>query len=451
MRYPPFRWREIGLMLSQTTATLVFAMTMLLCHAATSTAQEVAAPDLPSGAFVIPVAPRILTLPEARQLARSHSPLLDAASWAAVAADRRIQDAGRRDNPALGTTFENFGASLPSGTSELTVDITQSIDLGGARRARSDVALAGRDIARAEWWVETRTLDAYVSESFLDAWIARERLRKAREARELAVELLDTANDRLKAGAASVVERARAEANIALRSAEMRVAESTWGIARRRLAQTWGAGDAQIDSLVLPIPEWSAPAPLDSLIPRLEQHPEVVRARAEARIAALRIRAARAARVPDLALRFGARQFSESGDIGFVAGAGVPIPFWNRGLGTVSAAAAERSGADVRVRAAQIRLGGELRSAYERLTASAATWQDITQQVLPSVEAAFAALRTAYRMGRIGYVDVLEGQRAVIETRLLALNAARDVWSARLELERLTDVTTRGPRDLEGR
>ncbi len=451
MRYPPLPWREIGLLPWRNAVVLVLAMTLLPRVAAVSMAQEVAAPDPPAGDSVIPAVPRVLTLGEARQLARSHSPLLDAASWAAVAADRRIRDAGRRDNPSLGTTYENFGGSLPSGSGELTIDITQSFNLGSARRARSGVALGDRDIARAEWWVEGRSLDRYVSESFLDAWISRERMVKAREARVLAEELLVTANDRLRAGAASVVERARAEANLALRSSEAIGAESAWGIARRRLAQSWGAGDAEVDSLVLPAPDVTHPAPMDSLIPRLEQHPEVVRARAEARMAALRIRAARAARVPDLAVRFGARQFSEPGSTGFVAGIGIPIPIWNRGGGSVSAAEADRSGADVRVRAAQIRLGGELRSAYERLAASTSIWQEITRNGLPSVEAAFGALRSAYRMGRVGYVDVLEGQRAAIETRLLALDAARDAWSARLELERLTDLTTRRPRDQEGR
>ncbi len=450
MRCPPFRWREVRLLPSSLALVFVLAVVGSPGAIASSTAANIAAPAPPVPvAAEAPVVPRTLSLPEARQLARRHAPSLAAAAWNSAASDARLADVGRRENPILGTSFENWGGSLPPGVAELTLDVTQSFDLGGDRGARRGVALGERDLARADWWSEALVLDAYVCESFLDAWLAHERVWKAREARSLASELLATANDRLKAGAAPVVERARAEANLALRGTELRGAESAWSIARRRLALSWGSGDTAIDSLVLPEPELLEPAPLDSLIPLLEQHPEVLRARAAARTAALRVRAAQAARIPDLSVRFGARRFSEAGDAGFVAGVGIPLPVWNRGAGTLGAAQADRSGADVRVRAVQLRLGAELRSAHERLISARSIWREITEQVLPSVEAAFEALRGAYRMGRIGYVDVLDGQRAAIETRLLALDAAHDAWSARLELERLTTMATRGPREQE--
>lgn len=442
MRYPPFRWRVIGLLPWQSAVALVLAMTHPLV-VTDSKAADVAPPPVPVAAGP-PVVPRILSLPEARQLARRHAPSLRAAAWASEAADARLTDAGRRENPTLGTTYENWGGSLPPGLGELTLDLTQSFDLGGDRRARRGVALGERDLARVEWWSESFALDAHVCESFLDAWLAHERVWNARAARTLAMELLATVNDRVKAGAASVVERARAEAHLALRSTELMRAEGVWNGARRGLVLSWGAPDADIDSLVLPQPPLSPPAPIDSLTPGLGQHPEVLRARAVANAAGLRVRAAHAARVPDLVVRFGARRFSDAGDAGFVAGVGIPIPVWNRGSGTLIAAEADRSGAELRVRAAQLRLGAELRSAHERVVTSASIWREITEQALPAVEAAFDALRGSYRMGRIGYVDVLDGQRAAIETRLLALDAARDAWSARLDLERFTNMAPRG-------
>jgi outer membrane protein TolC len=47
-------------------------------------------------------------------------------------------------------------------------------------------------------------------------------------------------------------------------------------------------------------------------------------------------------------------------------------------------------------------------------------------------------ITNAYRAGRLGYLDIQEGQRALLEIELMRIETLAEVWRARAELDRLT-------------
>ena len=384
---------------------------------------------------------RILTLESALDLTLHFSPRLEQSAWRVRAAAGRALDAGRRPNPILGATAENWGGSLGSERIESTVEIGQKLEMGGDRRARAAVARAEVLLSSAEFGVESRGLIGEVVTHFLDAWLAQQRRWSQREAVRLASEAVQAAGERIRAGAASTVERLRAQSVLVLREAELRRAEGEWQVARRTLALDWGMAQAPFDSLLLMGSDLSAPGSVDSLVSELQRHPERLRIDAETQVAEARLREARAARTPDLEARLGVRHLNEVNGTGLVAGIALPLPLWNTQRGALGAAEAERSATRGRAQAISRRLESELRSDYDRLLSAIDVYAEVRDRALPAADEALIELRAGYRAGRLNYLDLAEGQRTALETRLLALESEREIWSARLALERLVHVT----------
>jgi len=378
-----------------------------------------------------------LTLPQALELAARHSPSLEAAAARLAAAQAQQTDAGRRPNPVLTFEAENFAGSVDPAQRELTLAAGQTFELGGKRDARAGAAAAAATLAAAERDAEGRHVAEATAARFVDGWVVQERSRRLGRAERLAADAVDAADARHRAGAAPVVERLRAEALHAQRSAEARRARVEADLARGRLAAQWGATSAGFDSLVLDEPPDEPVAAAESLAAELERHPDRAIAAASAALAAARAREARSARTPDLSLLGGVRHLGEDGDVGLIALVAMELPVWNARRGGLAAAEAQLGAAAAGERAASLRLRDELRGARERYVIAVDTHRTLRDEVGPHTAAALEQLTAGYRGGRFGSLELLEGQRAMVEVELALIDAAAEAWRSRAELERL--------------
>ena len=389
-----------------------------------------------AGSVSIPpdsVAGGALTLRAALQLALARNPELAAAGLRREAAEGRRQDAGRRLNPLVAGSVENFGGSLGDGQRETSVTLEQTIELGGDRGARTRLAQAEVDQAGAARARRERDALAETSEQFLDAWLLQERVRSLSRGERLAQEAIAAAAERYRAGAAPVVERMRAEGVRTLRATERRRARAEFEAARQRLALSWGGSEATFDSLALGDP---TPGPVPPAAPTFEPA-ELQAVVAERAIADGRVRLARAARVPDLTINGGVRRLEEAPGTGFVASVGLPLPLWNRQSGTLAAAETDLRAARLEEQATSLRLQTELRLSERRLASAAASYDTLRAQLVPSAEQTLELVRGGYRAGRFGYLELFDAQRAVLEAQLAVDEAKADLWRARLEYARL--------------
>jgi len=383
---------------------------------------------------------RVLTLEDAIRLTRDRGAALRAAILATDAARARARDAGRVPNPSLSAALENTGGSLGSERAEASLLIEQPLELGGDRTARAGLARALATLSQARQEELERTSEAATAERFCDAWALQERLTRLRQAEQVADRAVEAAGERLKAGAAPPFERTRAVAFRSLREIERRRAEAELEVARRGLALQWGDDAASFDSLLLPEPAPPALPPLEELHSRLDSHPLRRRAAAESAAESWRVREARAARVPDLLLGAGLRHLAEAPGTGLALGLSVPLPLWNRQRGAVAGATAEHAAAAARERQAVLEVRAELESAYGRYRAAVSAWEGIRDHVRPATEEALRLITGGYRSGRLGYLEIQEGQRSLLEADFLLIEASADIWRTRKALERLVGV-----------
>jgi cobalt-zinc-cadmium efflux system outer membrane protein len=386
----------------------------------------------------IPVVSGPLTLERALTLAGKYQFALRAADLRATAAQARIHDAGRAPNPTLAGTEENFGGGLGSEHLKSAVELSQTLEFGGDRRARAAVAAGEYRLATADASVLRREALVLTAERFIGAWSLQAKLARLREGEELTRQAILAATQRYRAGASPILERTRAESQALSQAVDRQRTEAELSIARRYLALSWGDGRASFDSLV------ADPTPGETdFAPQWISHPELERASASETLAVARIEAARAARVPDITVSGGLRHLNEVPGTGFVAAVELPLPIWNRGGGNISATRQEYEATLADKRATARRLEVELANSVERLRSAAAAYDTLRLRVRPARQDLLVELLRAYRAGRLNYLDLIAEQRNLLETDLALVDSQADLWRSRVRLELLTGARSR--------
>lgn len=387
-------------------------------------------------------APPPLTLGAVLQRAAEQNPSLAAQGYTERAAEALIEQASLRPNPTLDVTLENFaGTGAVQGVRgiETTVQASQTLERGGKREKR--VALAGREreTAAKEFAVRRAEVLAASAAAYIEVLAAQQRLALAAEPLRLARETVAAVESRVKAGAASPAESARARAALAASLADHARANAFLLAARASLAATWGGEPSEVASVAgtLRIPA-SLPAQ-DTFVAKLASHPrlELQQTVIASRRAALDLEQAQA--VQDVNVGGGVRFLREGSDAAFVAGVSVPLPFHNKNQGNIRAARETLAGAEHGVRAVEVELRTALTSAWQELTASHTAAQNLRGEALPATEEAFGVVRHAYEQGQLPLIDVLDAQRALVALRKELLDAEVAYAIALTRAESLTD------------
>ncbi len=381
-----------------------------------------------------------LTLDRALALAGRYDLRLRATGLRTDASRARIADANRRPNPILSVSEENFGGTLGGSHREATLAIGQVFERGGDRSARKANAEAEASVAGAEAGLLRRELGVVTAERFITAWSMQARLAHLQEGEHLTAQAIIAARDRHRAGATPELEVLRARSRATAQAVERQRAASELGIARQELALSWGATEATFDSLVAPEQTRTE----DRVPPQI--HPELTRASAAEAVASARIRAAQAARSPDLTLSAGVRRLEEAGGTGFLVGVELPLPLWSRGDGNLAAARMELVAATMERQALEQRIELALVAATERVRAASELLDTLRLRVRPAREHVVAELLRGYRAGRSSYLDLIAEQSNLIETDLQLVEAQADVWRAQVRVDQLTGTGPLAPR-----
>lgn len=461
-----------------------------------------------------------LTLDEALALALDQSPRLEVFGWDQRAADARIVQAGLRPNPELEIEFEDvrldsgpdlrrrssslgatvspgsfavpigggntvnvpapaFGSSASLGLeresgarsgfreAEVTVSLSQTIEVGGKRAKRLRLARRERDLATWDYEAARADVIAETVSAFLAVLGAQERLQLANE---LLVSSADTEKAiavRVNAGKVSPLELNRASIALANERIAVSDAEHRLAAARARLVSMWGGREANFTNVagtlgaVYPIP------PIATLIDAIGANPDVARWADEITAREAQFELARAKRLPDPTVWLGISSAGlperDSTAVTLNRGSGVnvarnqshfedtreerlefgvrwPLPIFNRNQGAAEEARHLASKAAAQRRAAESRVFADLSGAYESLAAASARTDTLQQDVLPQAEEAHTKTLRGYEAGKFELLNVLDAQRALFRARNDYLDALSAFHQYAVQVERLSGI-----------
>jgi len=421
-------------LLAQTVPAYAQPMAQADAHAATPRAAAVAA-----AAVAGETAP--LTLQQALQAAYDRNPDLRAAGRAIGIADGLRAQAGVLPNPELGLSTE--GTDRRSRVE--TVEISQAIELGGKRSAR--IAAAEQERALAQVTVSGRRaeLRADVMAAYLDALTVQERVALARSAIEVASRATNAAARRVAAGKISPVEQTRSSVAEAAVRLELTQATAELSQARRKLATLMGSTGTVEQPLVTPELEFAAIPPVAELEQRLESAPRLRQARVQVGREEALVRVERSLRVPDLRVTVGSQRDRErNGATQTRLGVSIPLPLFNRNQGNLAASLQRADQARDELDAERLRLHGALMDARERAEVAQLQLDSLRRDMVPAAQQAYDAAVTGFELGKFGFLDVLDTQRALILARTEYLRALSARYLAATDIERLVPTPGAG-------
>jgi cobalt-zinc-cadmium efflux system outer membrane protein len=385
----------------------------------------------------------VLRLPQAQALALMQNPDLAAFAWEVRAGEARTLQAGLPPNPEMGVEVENVAGSgdfQGVDGAEVTVGLSQVIELAGKRRKRTHVAALERDLAA--WDYETARLDVLtqVAQAFADVLRVQERLAVDADLVRLAEQIYRIVAERVKAGKVSPLEATRARVALATsRIARQRVQRELTA-AKERLAATWGGTRATFERVTGDL-ETLNPIPSAAVVAqRIVQNPDIARwATAMARRHAA-VTLAEANRTPDPTLGAGVRYFNnvdEADAHALLLAVSVPLPVFDRNQGNILEARYQLARTEVERRAAAVRVQTALAETHAALSEAFSEASTLRDEVLPGAQQAFDAAREGYRQGKFQFLEVLDAQRTLFEARGQYVEALSTYHKAVAALERL--------------
>ncbi|MFC3458393.1 MULTISPECIES: TolC family protein [Massilia] len=415
----------------------VLGAAVLFAQALPSAAQMTAQPVLPGATQqASPATSPPLTLDQAVAKALAANPTLRAAALDVAIAEGTRRQAGVFRNPEV--SFVREGTQR--GTRTQTVQLSQVLELGGKRSARIRLAESERSLALGNLGVARSDLRADVTAAYFDALAAQERLQVAQASLDVAGKAAYAAERRVAAGRVSPVEQDRAGVAQASARLELSQAQSELSIALHTLAAYWGETTAVSQPLAIPELDL-APAPaLDALQRRLDASPQLRRSRLQVAREEAQVGLDRSQRMPDLTLIAGRQKDDEIGRSQTVLGVSVPIPLFNRNQGSLQASLSRAEKARTELAAEQLRLHQSLTAAYQRAQLSGEQVRTMRQDILPRAQRVFDAAVTGFEAGKFSFLDVLDAQRTLLQTRTQYIQALYDRYRAVADLGRYVDT-----------
>lgn len=370
-----------------------------------------------------------LTLDEALQSAAEKSPEMAAVRAEAQASGVDIRAVSLWTNPELEFEIEGIGGDYSGAdAAEYSLLISQEFPVSGKVRNGRAVAIHAADAADAAVLETGRDFEAAVRQAFADAQAAQEILSVRKQQLSLAEELVDVSQKRREAGAASELEVLRAGMLLESGKGEKLTAEKTLKAACGKLARLIGqsnTGTLEGDFFrPLEIPAEIAPA---------TAHPAHRRFHALENQADANVALARSAAIPDVTLGAGAR-YEEDGNVhSYLFSASIPLPLFSRGRVETLAAGLRAEAVRFENEAARREIETQLSEARTEFETAIAEVARCRNTLLPKAEQAVELIR-GDASGRYGWLERIEVQQMLAETRIRAIEAQRTALRAHAQL-----------------
>ncbi|MDF1543845.1 MAG: TolC family protein [bacterium] len=384
----------------------------------------------------------VLTFADVLKRVAANNPLLRSVSFRNEAAANRLEQAGLKSNPEFSAEIEEVGWNAPGfSESELTISLSQEIDIFGKRKARKNVASV--EYQSTDFSGKVRAFDLYID--------TRNRFNKLLHAQRFAV--LAASSVRL---AENIVEglEYRVSRGVTLRSdlllAQLELqriiltdeeAQQELAGARLALAALWNSSSVDF---TLFAPEEPDLQPVRRKLPTLLKQIDSTRIVRESQydkdILQAGIALAEAEAKPTLTLGGGFKRLQLDNSKSFLFGVSIPLPLFNRNQGEIAALKASLNSKEYEQAQARTETMAYIRMTTARLDQLFSRHIALDTLLLPIAERAYASLEETHKVGRLPYTTLLEAERSLIELRFEHNDVLFEINEQLVALEQITGI-----------
>lgn len=382
-----------------------------------------------------------LTIKEAAAKALLQNPTLSAFSLEKRVKEAQTLQAGLRPNPHLEIEVDDAAGSgefTGFDHSEITVQLGQLIELGGKRAARVNASRISEKLA--DWDYNGKRLDVLteVNKTFIEVLKAQHKVSLSEDLIKLGNQFYDAVSERVSAGKVAPIQKVKAGVVLSTFKLETKKSKMMLEQYRRKLSSTWGNTNPHFASVVGNLFEVSPVPPLEMLNQKISETPYVQRWKTveDRRKAILELEQAK--RTPDITIKGGYRRLEQTNDNAITFGVSVPLKFFNRNQGAISEAQNNLAKTKEERRAAEIIANKNFLEAYQALVFAHFQASTLHSETIPAAQKSFDGINEGYRFGKFGFLDVLDSQKILFQTKEQYLDALADYHIALAEVNRMT-------------
>jgi cobalt-zinc-cadmium efflux system outer membrane protein len=316
------------------------------------------------------------------------------------------------------------------------VGASQTVPFPGKKKLDRQMGFVSVRVTEAESSLARTELVCEVKVAFFKVHAAERLVAVSAALLRVAESAAESARKRVDAGAAADQELLRAEISLEQSRSELSGWRRELALARQTLARLIGRPDLSKAPLAGGLAET---AELTLLQQRPEQwlhkHPSMVAARLAGERARLEWRRARLEPYPDVTagVAGGREGGSDNSIVQFRLS--LPLPILDRSKGRQAEARANESLAQANETAVEQRLLAGWDQACKRLETAMEQTARYREKILPKASAALQLVETGFLQGKFGFIDWLDTQRTVAETRLAFEQKLLELNIAQAELE----------------
>jgi len=377
--------------------------------------------------------PQKLSLDQALDMARIHSPELKAARLHTQAASQAVEASGRWKNPSLNTKAEGVGGDLDGfNDAEYEIMLKQTFERGGKRkydRAGAEKSMGLYFQAEAE---KEMALLAEVRLAFIEVFAQQEIGKVRAEQEQLGRALVEVARKKQQTGGGSELEVVQAELALEEILLSQTCCFGDLEAARIHLASLVGMDETTMPELegayyVLEKIEGRAIGNRHPALRRLDAQMDVMQAQAAG---------AKARDAADITLGAGYKYEAADEVNTFVLTASMPLNFVRSGK-------AQQASELIRVDALQAEKEELRRALQQELSMLIAIYNGAKVEVemtrdrlTPKAERAYELSKAGYEAGRFSWFELIHAQHQLAEIRVRYIEALKDAHTARAKISR---------------
>ena len=383
-----------------------------------------------------------LTIKEAAAKALLHNPTLSAFSLDKRVKEAQTLQAGLRPNPHLEIEVDDAAGSgefTGFDHSEITVQLGQLIELGGKRAARVNASRITEKLA--DWDYNGKRLDVLteVNKAFIEVLKAQHKVSLSEDLIKLGKQFYDAVSERVKTGKVAPIQKIKAGVVLSTFKLETKKTKMILEQYRRKLSSTWGSTEPAFLSVIGNLFEVSPLSPIEMLNQKIPETPYLKRWKTveDKRKAILELEQSK--RTPHITLKGGYRRLEQTSDDAITFGISVPLKFFNRNQGAISEAQNNLAKTKEERRAAEIILKKNFLEAHQSLVFAHSQASILHSETIPAAQKSFDGINEGYRFGKFGFLDVLDSQKILFQTKEQYLDALADYHIALAEVSRMTN------------
>ena len=382
-----------------------------------------------------------LTIKEAATKALLQNPTLSAFSLEKRVKEAQTLQAGLHPNPRLEMRIDDgAGSGKFSGfdRSEMTVQLGQLIELGGKRAARVNTSRISEKLAN--WNYHTKRLDVLteVNKAFVEVLKAQHKVSLSEDLIKLGNQFYNAVGERVRTGKVAPIEKTKAGVALSTFKLEMKKVKMMLEQSRRKLSSTWGSTEPEFSSVIGDLFEISPIPPLEPLKRKISETPYLQRWETEQERGQAVIDLEQSKRIPDVTLKGGYRRLEETNDNAITFGVSIPLKFFNQNQGAISEAQNKLAQTKEERRAAKLEMTKTFLEAYQTLVFAHSQASTLQSEIVPAAQKVFNAVNEGYRFGKFGFLDVLDSQKTLYQTKEQYLDALAKYHKALAEVNRMT-------------